>query len=187
MKPEIRVLGIDDGFFIKGQRGPVLIIGAIMRGIDELDGVVSTYVTQDGTDATQKLSELITKTKHKGQLRAIMLNGVTLAGFNVVDISELSRSARLPVIVVLRKRPDYKGIENALKHFADGGRRLEIIKRAGGIYSYRKLLYQCAGIRQDAAQQMIDIMLRKSNIPEPVRIAHVIASGVTKGESTKRA
>ena len=43
----------------------------------------------DGLDATQKLADMINGSPHRHQLRLVMLNGVTFAGFNIVDIKKL--------------------------------------------------------------------------------------------------
>jgi endonuclease V-like protein UPF0215 family len=186
MKPEIRVLGIDDGCFEKFKTEKVLVVGAVMRGALELDGVLSCYITRDGSDSTEKLIELMKKSKHFGQLKAIMLNGSTLAGFNLVDINKLSTETNLPVICVLRKAPNFEKVEKALEHFPEKKKKLELIRKAGNVYKYKKLFFQCAGGSLHNAFQIIDKTLRKSSIPEPIRIAHLIASGVTAGESTKR-
>lgn len=187
VKGEIRVLGIDDGFFPRKVRGePVLLVGAVMRGNSYLDGVLTTTIELDGTDATEKIISLVLNSKHYGQLRAIMINGITLAGFNVVDIRRVSGETGLPVITLVRKQPDLEAIKKALSHFGDGEERLGTIERAGKIFHYKKILFQAAGAAKDRAQDIIDVCLMRSLIPEPVRVAHLIASGVTKGESGRR-
>ena len=84
IKKEIRILGIDDSNFTKSDK-KVLVVGALLRGGFWIDGVVSTYVERDGLDATEKISKMVTKARYK-DLRAIMLKGITLAGFNLIDI-----------------------------------------------------------------------------------------------------
>jgi hypothetical protein len=186
MKDEIRVLGVDDGYFLKNKKGKVLVVGAVMRGNRELEGVISCFVENDGMDATEKLIRMVNRSKHRGQLRYIMTNGLTLAGFNVLDIRELSKKTRLPVLSVIRRKPDFKSITEALGHFADKRTRLALLDKAGDIYSHKRIYFQAAGLRQSEAKELIDKMLWKSHIPEPIRVAHLIASGVTYGESTKR-
>lgn len=187
MKDEIRVLGIDDGYFLKEGESKVLVVGTVMRGNRDLDGVLSCFLKKDGLDSTKKLADLVNKSKHKNQLRVLMVNGVTLGGFNVLDIHELSRKTGLPVISVSRKKPNFKNIKRALDHFKDKKKRLDLISKAGKIYTHKRLYFQIAGIGEAVARQVLDKTLAKSNIPEPIRIAHLIASGVTYGESTKRA
>lgn len=187
MKDEIRVLGIDDGYFLKHKDKKVLVVGAVLRGNKDLEGVLSCFVDKDGLDSTKKLVDLVNTSKHKNQLRYIMINGTTLAGFNVINISELYNKTRIPVLAVLRKKPNFKKVEKALNHFSDKKERLEIMQKAGKIYNYKKLYFQIAGLAEARAREVIDKTVKRGNLPEPVRIAHLIASGVTYGESTKRA
>jgi len=188
IKPEIRILGIDDGPFTRNEK-EVLVIGVICRGNDCLDGLISTKVTVDGLDATKKLVEMINKTKHKPQLKVVMLDGITLGGFNLVDIKVLSKKTSLPVIVINRKKPDFSSIKKALiKHFDDWDVRWKIIKKTGRVKVLNvedkfKIYYQCVGLRKEEAEDMIILSIKRAQIPEPLRIAHIIASGVVKGES----
>src|SRR3972149_9652412 len=94
VKPEIRILGIDDGVFKPHSKELVDVVGVVYRGGYWLDGFMHTRVQVDGMDATEKLAEMITKSPHYPQLRVILLNGVTLAGFNVVDLEELYRRGK---------------------------------------------------------------------------------------------
>jgi hypothetical protein len=187
MKDEIRVLGIDDGYFLKHGDKKVLVVGAVLRGNKDLDGVLSCHIDKDGTDSTKRLIHLINNSKHKNQLRYIITNGTTLGGFNILDIKELYARTNVPVLAVLRKRPNQQKVERALNHFPDKKNRLERIRKAGEIYTYRNLYFQAAGLDESEAKELIEKTTKGSNIPEPVRVAHLIASGVTYGESTKRA
>jgi endonuclease V-like protein UPF0215 family len=107
VKPEIRVLGIDDGRFVPHSKSQVPIVGVVFRGGYWLEGVMSTTVTVDGVDSTERISKMVISSPHYKQLRVIMLNGVTFGGFNIVDIQTLNRCTGLPVIVVTQKKPLY--------------------------------------------------------------------------------
>lgn len=191
VKEEIRILGIDDSPFEKFKRGKkVLVIGCVFRAGKWLDGVVSTYVSCDGTNSTKKLTSLINKTKHKKQLRVIMISGISLGGFNIVDIKELSQKTKLPVIVVTRRKPNFKNIKHALKHFKDWKNRWKNIEKAGEVYEIKikksKVYYQVCDIPPKTAEKIIKLSATHSTVPEPLRIAHLIAGGVVLGESTGR-
>ena len=90
IKPEIRILGVDDGRFVPHTKGEVIVVGVVFRGGCSLDGVMHTHVAIDGFDATEQLASMINSSPHCKQLRLIMLNGITLGGFNVVDIKKLN-------------------------------------------------------------------------------------------------
>ena len=79
-----------------------MIVGTVFRGGDWMDGVLRSDITKDGLDATDIISKMIKKSKHYGQIRVVMLDGITYAGFNVVDIEELYGETGIPVIVVMR-------------------------------------------------------------------------------------
>lgn len=188
VKKEFRIIGIDDGHFVKGDE-KVLIVGTIFRGGQWMDGVVSTEVDVDGRDATEKLIKLVKGTKHSSQLKCIMLNGIAIGGFNVVDIQDLNRKTKLPVIVVIRKIPDFKKIKRALEIIGEPN-KMDTIMRAGEIHGMplkdKAIHFQIAGISKQDAEKIIRISATRSLVPEPIRAAHIIASGVTLGESSKR-
>jgi len=185
IKPEIRILGVDDGFFIPHSRGYALIAGVVFRGGYWLDGVMHTRVEVDGLDATDKIASMIINSPHNKQLRVIMLNGVTFAGFNVVDIRNLSLKTKLPVIAVTREKPDFSEIYNALKNLPNSEERWEVIKGTGKPFmvntrSRRARVYvQACGILEDDVRKIVKATSIRSDIPEPLRVAHLIASGIS--------
>ena len=184
IKPEIRVVGIDDGPFEPHAGGTVLLVGAIFRGGYWLEGVLNARVQKDGLDATQRIIEMINKSRHKGQLRVAMMEGVTVAGFNVVDIQEVFKRTGLPVIVASRKRPDMAKVKKALKNLPGWRRRWMMLRSAGKIYQVKirsdtKPLYiQVAGISRSDAERVVKLTCTRALIPEPLRVAHLIATGV---------
>jgi len=186
MRKEIRVLGIDDSPFIRKKDKNVLVIGTFFRGGKFLDGVVSTTVKQDGNNSTLKLIQMINKSKFKSQLRAILLDGIALAGFNVVDIHKLNKKTKIPVIVVMRVYPDKPKMFRALKRLKQPS-KISLIKKAGEIYKLKNIHIQISGISLEKAKEIIDITTTNAFIPEPLRIAHIIAAGIVKGESYGRA
>lgn len=186
MKSEIRVLGIDDGAFSKSDKD-VIVVGIVLRGNSDVEGVLSTKIKVDGLDSTEKLVELINGSKHKGQLRAIMIQGTTLGGLNLVDLNFLYSNTKIPVLGIIRKKPSNSEISKAIDKVSDKERRLKILERNGEVYKYRKLYFQMAGFKIHEAYEVIDRGIKKGNIPECLRLAHMIASGITLGESHGRA
>lgn len=193
MKREIRILGFDDGAFeFKSAGKTVPVIGVIYRGGNFIDGMLQTHITIDGMDATDKLIERIESTRHRQQLKVIMLDGITLGGFNIVDIRKLHKGTGLPIIVVNRKIPDLKAVRKALKRFGDFKERWQAIKNAGEIktYSFKKgknLYYQSVGLDDEEVEEILSLSSTRGFIPEPLRVAHLIATAVVKGESAGRA
>ncbi|MFH8119217.1 MAG: DUF99 family protein [Candidatus Aenigmatarchaeota archaeon] len=192
LKPEIRILGFDDGAFTPRSTELVPVIGVIFRGGKFLDGLLKTEVKVDGNDATEKIIQLINSSRHKQQLKIVMFDGITMAGFNMIDIKEIFEKSKLPVIVINRKIPDIAKVKNALKRFEDFDKRWEAVKNAGPIKEcfvkdFKKIYYQNVGIEDGVAREVIKLSCTRSYIPEPLRIAHIIATGIVKGESSGRA
>ncbi|WP_148688355.1 MULTISPECIES: endonuclease dU [unclassified Methanopyrus] len=192
VKPEIRVLGIDDGHY-----GPeddrTLVVGVVMRGGQWIDGVMSTEVTVDGLDVTDRIAEMVNRSKHRPQLRVILTDGITFAGFNVLDIKKLHEETGLPVISVIKRRPDVASVVSALSNLNHTEERRKIVLRAGPVHSVKTrrdeppVYFQCAGVEPDIAKLVLRRTATRHRLPEPIRVAHFIATGVTKGESSSDA
>lgn len=186
IKPEIRVLGVDDGVFTPHVKGLVPVVGVVFRGGYWLDGVMHTKVEVDGFDATEKIASMIINSPHHKQLRVIMLNGITFAGFNVVNIKELNAEIKLPVIAVTREKPNFTEIREALKNLPESEERWKIMKSAGKMFEVstrsenEKVYMQISGILEEDARKILQLTSTRSSVPEALRVAHLIASGISK-------
>ena len=93
----------------------------------------------------------------------------------------------LGVVVVNRKMPDYEKIKKALDNFEDGKERWALVEKAGQMHEIEigehKLYIQVAGVKVEDAKEITELCSTRSHIPEPLRVAHLIARGVTLGES----
>jgi len=184
IKPEIRVLGVDDGVFTPHSEGSALIVGVVFRGGYWLDGVMSTKIKVDGLDATDRIASMITESPHHRQLRIIMLDGITFGGFNVVDIKELRLKTGLPVIAVTRDKPNLVDIRKAIMNLPAAEERWKAILNAGSISAVRtrgrneKVYMEVSGILKKDARRILKLTSIRSSVPEPLRVAHLIASGI---------
>ena len=186
IKPEIRVLGIDDGQFVPRTKGTVNVVGVVYRGGYWFEGVMRTKITIDGFDATEKIAKMIKSSPYYRELRVVVLDGVTFAGFNVVDISMLSRRVDLPVMSVVREKPDLEEIRSALKNLPDFEKRWQAMRNAGVLFEVESrngenpIYIQTAGILREDAEKIIRKTSTRSNVPEALRVAHIIASGLAR-------
>jgi len=190
MKQQIRILAIDDSPFTFTDKYST-IIGVIMRGGEYLEAVLKNQVSVDGDDATFVCKQMIENTRHRMQLKAMLLDGIALGGFNVVDIEEVYDSTNLPVITVTRDKPDFDKIKRALqKNFKDWKKRFNLMKK-GKLYEvktkHNPIYVKCVGLSIKEAKEIIKLSTIRGAIPEPIRVAHLIASGITRGESYGKA
>jgi len=197
LSDEIRILGIDDFPHSRVSKGPVTIVGTLFRGSKLIDGVLSTTINYDGIDVTQKITKLINSSKIKSQLHAIITDGITFAGFNILDIKQLNSKTKVPVISVVRKKPNMTKIKNALHNLDNSENRINMIENAGQIHEVqitnhtlvrsKKIFFQCSGISVEDAKELIQLTSINGIVPEPIRISHLIGSGLFFGESKGRA
>jgi len=192
LKSEIRIIGFDDGAFVPRSKAMVPVIGVIFRGGKFLDGALKTDVMIDGDDGTEKIINIINSSRQKQQLKIIMFDGITLAGFNVIDAKKIYEKTNLPVIIINRKMPNLKKVKKALRKFEDFKAKWQAIKNAGKIKWFyinqtRKTYYQNVGIDDETAKEVIKLSSTRSFIPEPLRAAHLIATAFVRGESYGRA
>ena len=177
VKLQFCILGVDDAPFNKDDVECALVC-TVFRGGGFLDGVMSCIVEKDGLDATGKLSNLVAKNSHHDQLQAIMLDGITFGGLNVVNLKELSSVTGLPAIAIMRKKPDIESFENAIKKLPCPKERLRAVRAAGRIMQCGHVFFQVAGVSPEMAREIIRISTTRAKIPEPIRAAHIIARGI---------
>jgi endonuclease V-like protein UPF0215 family len=177
-------VGVDDGVFTPHVKGFAPLIGVVFRGGYWLDGVMSTRVEVDGFDSTAKIGSMVLNSRHYEQLRVIMLDGVTFAGFNVVDIRKLNAETGLPVIAVTREKPNLKDIREALKNLPQSEKRWSAVLNAGKILEMstrsrkEKVYIEMCGILEEDAEKIVKLTSTRSSVPEPLRVAHLVASGI---------
>ncbi len=194
IKPEIRVLAFDDGPFEFHEKGKTILIGAVFRGGQFMDGLLKEEIEIDGSNAEEKIISSVKKCKFK-DLRVIMLDGITFAGFNIVNIQKIFEKTKLPVIAVTRKKIDFEKFFAAATKTEKPTKILECARAAGTVYTAEfslqkkkgKFFFQCAGLQPRDAAEILSVCTTRAFVPEPLRCAHLIASGVVLGESVGRA
>lgn len=181
------VIGFDDAPFARSHRGDVLLVGAVFAD-QRLEGVLSGKVRRDGVNSTRTIITLVRNSRFAEHLQAVMVQGIAFAGFNVIDLDAVHMALGVPVLAIARKEPDYKAIRRALLSRIPGGqRKWGLIEKAGPMEPLAGVYVQRAGIPSARAETLIKRFAIHSNLPEPLRTAHIIAGGVTLGESQHRA
>ncbi|MBL8623481.1 MAG: DUF99 family protein [Myxococcales bacterium] len=187
MKPITNVVGFDDAPFPHAHRGDVRVVGAVCCRT-RLDGVLSGKVRRDGANSTDVLIELVRGGKFKGHVRAVLLQGIALAGFNVVDVHRLHATLGVPVVVAVRRNPRLQMVKDALLDRTPGGaRKWKLVQAAGPLTQLGAMWVQHIGLAAPDALALLRATTLHGNVPEPLRLAHLIAGGVTTGQSRGRA
>jgi uncharacterized protein len=182
----IRVVGFDDAPFVRYAGNPVGVAGVICAGT-RFEGMVWGEVEADGWDATEVLSKLLIGGKFLPQLHLVLLDGVCLGGFNVIDLPMLTQRLERPCICVMRKLPNFAKIQVALTRLSHPEKRLEIMRRAGTIYEHPPFYFQACGANPTTIARVLEKLSDRGNVPEALRLAHLIGSAIVKGESGSQA
>jgi len=185
----LRVIGVDDGYFppsFKEGRLRTLLVGVLCEGVKPLDLRIDV-VSVDGLDATSKAISLVKGLSDAwGEVKAIFLDGVTYAGFNMVNPLLIHRVLGYSVITVFKHPLNLERIKKALmKNFSDWRSRylvIENVYRASREVrtGWRSLRVSTYGLDPYAAAELITSLQTTSPLPEPLRLADLIASGLTK-------
>jgi len=181
------VIGFDDAPFAHRHRGDVRIFGVICART-RLDGVVSGWVRRDGANATGRMIELVDGSQFRRHVRAVLLQGIAVAGFNVVDVHRLAERLAVPVVVVSRRKPRLLRMKAArFGHTRGAARKWRLIEQAGEMEPLGNVWVQRVGIDRDETAALLRATTLHGHLPEPLRLAHLIAGGVTTGKSRGRA
>jgi endonuclease V-like protein UPF0215 family len=190
VKPKSRFLGIDDAPFHFSDES-VVIVGVVVQAPSYVEGILTTIAEVDGHDATERIATMVASSRYRAGLAMILIDGTAVGGFNVIDIDALRGKVDRPVVTITRRKPDLGAIETALRgRFDDWEDRMEMISRHR-VESIRvrqgTLWIASVGADRRAVQEALNLTNVRGVIPEPLRIAHLIAAGIMRGESRGRA
>ncbi|MGM0405397.1 MAG: DUF99 family protein [Thermoplasmatota archaeon] len=186
MKQKLRVIGIDDAPF-KFEDEDVLVVGSVVRAPNYLEGILSTRVKVDGVDATDQLIQMISSSRFAEQPYMIMTDGAALGGFNLIDLKKLWEETGIPAVSISRNEPNFVKIKKAMEnHLSDWENKFVKIS-SGDIHrmetDHKPIFIQVEGTDISEAERVIKLFTIRGRIPEPLRISHIVASGIVMGES----
>jgi endonuclease V-like protein UPF0215 family len=174
------VVGVDDGAFERGDRyAPVAAV--VMTLPSHVEAVRTSRVRVDGTDGTRRVAALVRSLGALDGVRAVLLDGAVMGGFNVLDLDALHRELSLPVVAVTRRPPEFPRIQAALKKWfpRTAGRRWTLL-RAHRLFPVptgeRPIHATAVGCSRADAVRLVLRSTVQGYWPEPVRLAHLIAS-----------
>jgi hypothetical protein len=121
------------------------------------------------------------------ELHILLLDGIAFGGFNVIDLPKLSERLSLPCVAVMRRLPDLAAVEQAIHRLPQPERRLGLLHRAGTIHAFPPFFFQVCGERPEVTAAVLRRLTDCGNVPEALRLAHLIGAAVVKGESGRQA
>ena len=175
--------------FRPGQKISTLA-GVVMRSDRVVDGLAMGRTSVGGDDASSSIAALY-RMLRRNDVNVIMISGAILSLYNIVDIDELSRKTGLPVICLTYR--ETSGIEDSIRrHFPERpGPKLEAYRRLGGrrrlkLKSGHSVFVRTTGLEDAETRSVIEMFTLQGSIPEPVRVARLLARAAAPRLSSRR-
>ncbi len=182
MKEGVRVLAVACA---PTDKSKTLLVGIVSRK-GYIEGVLSTHVAVDGTDSTEKIANLLNGSRFKEQVRTVVMNGLGVAGLNIIDVGAFEKATKTRILSITRKKPRPNELIKALRAFskqekADVSKRIALVEKIKKINCVKAgNFYMQTTLEKGDATKFVDDAF------ELVRLAHLIARGVSSGESKGR-
>jgi endonuclease V-like protein UPF0215 family len=174
----IKTVAIDDGrLYFKERKGKALIILVLFHNTF-IKEIKLGKITIDGLDSTEVIIDLLKNL----EFDIIMLNSITLAGFNIIDVDKIKKLYKKPIIIVIKEKPNNKAVKEALKkHFKDWKHRWSLIRKLRKIYKAKimknqpPLYFEVSSLKPKSAINLMKYYCLTSRIPEPLRVVRLMA------------
>lgn len=184
-KPGLRVLGIAESYRGRHDEGAVSrLAGVVMRRDLRIDGFGTDEVTVGGNDATGAVVRLVRRIG-RDDVRLVMLSGAVIAWFNVVDAAAVADETGCAVVSVTYEPSP--GLEDAIaRHFPGDAPRLAAYRRLGEraavpLSTGATVWLRPFGLSLADAAALVDAFTLDGGVPEPLRVARLIARGLRSG------
>jgi uncharacterized protein len=171
---------LDDGPFTRSARRAALV-GVVFSSPNYIEGIVRTSVAIDGTDATDRILTLLGHSPFLDGVRAVLLDGIAVGGFNLIDLDRLHAQLQRPVVTVTRHPPDFPSIRSALRKYfpREATARWKLV-RAHTLFRLpmkegNPLMVSAVGCTRAEAAVIVRRTTVRGNLPEPLRLARLIA------------
>ena len=153
---------------------------------DEIEGVLSTKITVDGEDASASITKMIKKSRFASQIKLLVSNGISIAGLNVLDVPLLEKELRVKFISITRKRPSPNALIRAIKSFG-AQNKVDIKEKVRKIVLAKTLKrYRTHGFYMQTSLTKRELEPFAEDAAKLIRLAHIIARGVSTSESKNR-
>lgn len=182
MKAGRRALGVAESYAPRdGNAETSTLCGVVVRADRIVDGFSFSRCTVGGLDATDAIVDLHDRLARE-DVRYLLVAGVALSWYNVLDLHRLHAATSLPVIAVTFE--DSPGLEQALRDAFDGealeqrlGRYRELPERSATTIDGHDLYYRSVGLGEDEARKVLEAYTPEGGRPEPLRVARLAARG----------
>ncbi|WP_458185791.1 endonuclease dU [Haladaptatus sp. NG-WS-4] len=175
MKPGIRALGVAESY----NGSTSTLAGVVTRASRVVDGFVFGTCTVGGTDVTESVIDLAERLDRE-DVRYVLVGGIALAWYNVLDMHRIHRAVERPVISVTFEESD--GLQAALEAEFSGDELAQRRERYRRQPSRRELavndqtiFVRSVGVDEREARDIVRAFTPEGGRPEPLRVARMAA------------
>ena len=183
-KKGIRGLAIAESFSQESKKS--VLSGIVMSTDLIIDGFVMGHSTVGGDDATDAILAMYKKLD-RSDVSFLLISGIIISLYNIVDLKRISEEIELPVIGVTYE--ESKGIEDAIKHhFPDSYKsKLAEYSKLGSrekitLHTSHNLYIRNEGCTLLEAKQLLDKITLQGSVPEPLKIGQLLANTLLKAK-----
>jgi len=166
----------------------ISLIGVVCRG-NQLLHVSNGMIQVDGIDSTQEILRMYRINPYINEIRLFMIDSPTLGGFNLPNPFEIYEKTKIPIILLPDKKPKSVMSEIYSKVFPEREEQIKILKSLPKLESLivsinqdpkisREIFFHAIGITKNEIIDLLNHLSEFSAIPEPLRLAHIIASSL---------
>lgn len=182
MKPGSRVLGVAESY----EGGSSTLAGVVATAEGRLEDFGFARCAVGGTDATAAIADLVDAVDRE-DVRSVLLAGVALSWFNIVDVEGLSAAVDRPVVAVTFEESE--GLEAAIREaFDDEAVVADRLERYRALPPRFRLeldgasrFLRAAGCDRDRARRTVQAATPTgADRPEVLRVAKLAARGADR-------
>ena len=185
MKLHGRIMGIVSSGFQRSSDTKTFLVFVLMRYPDILESVNFAPVEVDGDDSTNTIIETL-KSGSFPNIQLILTKGISLGGLNLYDPNTIFNITKIPVASLSRAPHCRECMEKAIRSLelrksTDQTEKLKIfnsLETTAVTIKSEKYYVNAAGISNNELVLMLSECFKTGLLPEPLRIAQIIASGL---------
>ncbi|MDY6779465.1 MAG: DUF99 family protein [Halobacteria archaeon] len=185
-KPGVRALGVAESYrgSSDGERDDDSVLaGVVMRADGRVEGFEFGRATVGGLDVTESVARIYDDLGRE-DVGAVMVSGLALAWYNIVDLDALHRRTDLPVVCVTYEESE--GLDEAIEREFEGEeaeKRLELYRRQKErrrvvLQTGETVFVRSSGTEGDESVRLVEKFTTHGKKPEPLRVARLAARGV---------
>jgi len=182
-KKGVRVLGVSESF-IKDKGKKSVLAGVVMRSDLVIDGFSFSTTTVGGLDATDAVLELYWKLERK-DINFIFLNGCVISWFNIISLKKVHAETSLPLVCITYEESE--GLEKYLTEYfgTQAQERIDRYRENGEreeleLHTGKRVFARYFGLEKKEALRILNKFTLQGAIPDPLRIARLLARAIVQ-------